>query len=82
MQRTSKSPRTVTLEAFAVGQRTLPEYTHRFSPKKFTQPRLVACLVLKDFLRLDYRGLSASLADQLCAEYAWTIEAMKQRGLA
>jgi len=38
-------------------------YAHRFSPKKFTQPQLFACLVLKTFLRRDYRGVVAVLAD-------------------
>lgn len=38
-------------------------YRHRFSPKKYTQPQLVACLVLKEFLGLDYRGVVAVLAD-------------------
>jgi hypothetical protein len=41
----------------------LPAHRHRFSPKKFTQPQLLACLVLKEFLRLDYRGLAEHLAD-------------------
>ena len=38
-------------------------YSHLFSPKKFTQPQLFACLVLKEFMRLDYRKLSALLQD-------------------
>lgn len=38
-------------------------YSHRFSPQKFTQPQLFACLVLKEFLQLDYRKLAALLAD-------------------
>ena len=42
----------------------LPAHRHKFSPKKFTQPQLMACLVLKEFARLDYRGLTAHLADQ------------------
>ena len=37
--------------------------THKFSPKKFTQHQLFACLVLKTFLKTDYRGLAAHLAD-------------------
>ena len=41
----------------------LPLYAHRCSPKKFTQPQLFACLVLKEFLKLDYRKLAALLAD-------------------
>jgi hypothetical protein len=38
-------------------------YAHACSPKKFTQPQLFACLALKEFLRLDYRKLSAVLHD-------------------
>jgi hypothetical protein len=44
-------------------QRVLPLYTHRNSPKKFTQHQLFACLVLKNFLKTDYRGVVAHLAD-------------------
>jgi hypothetical protein len=29
----------------------LPLYAHKFSPKKFTQPQLFACLVFKEFMR-------------------------------
>ena len=39
------------------------DYSHRYSPKKFTQPQLFACLVFKEFLRLDYRKLRAVLVD-------------------
>jgi Transposase DDE domain len=63
MARTSKSPRAVTLAALATARRALPEYAHRYSPKKFTQHQLFACLALKNFLRTDYRGLAAHLAD-------------------
>jgi len=42
---------------------TLRAYSHLYSPKKFTQPQLFACLVLKEFLRLDYRKLQAFLND-------------------
>ncbi|MEX2316155.1 MAG: transposase [Pirellulales bacterium] len=63
MGRTSKSPKRILQVAFAIGQQRLPAYSHRFSPKKFTLPQLFACLVLKEFLRLDYRKLSALLED-------------------
>ena len=49
--------------AHGIGKQRLPNYWHRFSPKKFTVPQLFACLVLKEFLRLDYRKLSALLSD-------------------
>ena len=63
MARTSKSPRAVLLAALATAERALPLYSHRYSPKKFTQHQLFACLVLKSFLKTDYRGLAAHLAD-------------------
>jgi hypothetical protein len=63
MSTLTKSPLRVTREALAVAQRRLPCYCHKFSPKKFTQPQLFACLVLKAFLKADYRGLAAHLAD-------------------
>jgi hypothetical protein len=59
----SKSPRSVLQSAYHAACQALPAHRHRFSPKKFSQPQLVACLVLKEFLRLDYRGFVAHLAD-------------------
>jgi hypothetical protein len=59
----SQSPKAVLRAALAVSQRALPAYAHRFSPKTYTQPQLFACLVLKAFLRTDYRGLTAWLTD-------------------
>lgn len=70
--KTSKSPKAVLLTAYRVGQRHLPTYAHRCSPKKFTQPQLFACLVLKEFYRLDYRKLAAFLKDT--PDLAKTIE--------
>jgi hypothetical protein len=60
---TSKSPKSVAGAALVAAQRVLPLYTHRNSPKKFTQHQLFACLVLKNFLKTDYRGVVAHLAD-------------------
>ena len=51
------------LAALATAERALPLYSHRNSPKKFTQHQLFACLVLKSFLKTDYRGVVAHLAD-------------------
>lgn len=63
MAKTSKSPKRILQVAHALGKQRLRTYSHRFSPKKFTLPQLFACLVLKEFLRLDYRKLSALLED-------------------
>jgi hypothetical protein len=57
MSVTSKSPLGVAREALAIGSATLRDYSHRFSPKTYTQPQLFACLVLKTFLKTDYRGV-------------------------
>ena len=63
MSTLSKSPLRVARQALAVGHKALPQYAHQFSPKKFTQPQLFACLVLKTFFKTDYRGLVAHLDD-------------------
>ena len=63
MATTSKSPKRILRVAHAVGKQRLRTYWHKYSPKKFTLPQLFACLVLKEFLRLDYRKLSALLED-------------------
>lgn len=63
MTRTSKSPKTVALVAYATAKQSLPLYSRPKSPKKFTQPQLVACLVLKEFFKTDYRGIVEILAD-------------------
>jgi len=60
---TSKSPSRVLRAAYHVARRTLPDYSHRCSPKKYTQPQLFACLVLKEFFKLDYRGVAAMLSE-------------------
>ena len=63
MTRTSKSPKAVAAVAYNAAKRTLPLFSHLKSPKKFTQPQLVACLVLKEFFRTDYRGIMEILED-------------------
>ena len=51
------------MAALATAEQALPLYSHPLSPKKFTQHQLFACLVLKSFLKTDYRGVVAHLAD-------------------
>ena len=63
MSLTSKSPQDVAREALAAGTAALALYSHKFSPKKFTQPQLLACLVLKKFFKTDYRGIAVMLAE-------------------
>lgn len=49
--------------ALAAGKEAFSDYAHKFSPRKFTQPQLFACLVLKEFERKDYRGVAQLLID-------------------
>ena len=59
----TKSPVAFARTALEIGNRSLPRYSHRNSRHKFTQPQLFAVLALKDFLRQDYRGVVAQIAE-------------------
>jgi hypothetical protein len=59
----SKSPRKVARVALAAAKECFSDYSHLYSPHKFTQPQLFACLVLKEFEKKDYRGIAAFLKD-------------------
>jgi Transposase DDE domain len=63
MSTLTKSPRQLVRCALAAGQRALRCYAHKYSPKKYTQPQLFACLALKTFFRTDYRGITVLLED-------------------
>lgn len=41
--------------ALRLARRCMRDYTHQKSPKKYTQPQLMACLIFKAFLGLTYR---------------------------
>ena len=62
----TKSPRAVAQEALRLARESLPAYTSARSRKDFTSHQLFAVLALKTFLKTDYRGVVAFLAD--CAE--------------
>jgi hypothetical protein len=49
--------------ALATGQAALPAYSSRFSRHDYTQPQLFALLALKQFLKTDYRGVVALVAE-------------------
>ena len=59
----TKSPRAVAREALRLAQDALPAYSAPRSRKDFTQHQLFAVLALKTFLKTDYRGVTAFLAD-------------------
>jgi len=49
--------------AYDAAKKELPDYSHRFSPKKFTQAQLLTLLVLKEAKRTDYRGIVQELRE-------------------
>ena len=63
MSKTTKSSIKVAKVALRVAARTLPKYAHQFSPKKFTQPQLFACLVLKTLWKCDFRTAQLRLQE-------------------
>ena len=63
MRGMTKSALSVAREALALGQCALTPYASRFSRRDYTQPRLFALLVLRQFLRTDYRGIAALAAE-------------------
>ncbi len=63
MRKMSKSAVQVAREALAAGRAALPEFSSRTSRKDYTQPQLFALLVLRQFLRTDYRGVAITVAE-------------------
>ena len=57
MSRTTKNPIALARAALEAGKDALADYSCPKSPHKFTQPQLFAMLVLKQFFKLDYRGV-------------------------
>jgi hypothetical protein len=54
--------------ALRVAEGVFPVYAHKFSPQRFTLPQLAACVLLKEYGRLDWRGIQAwlKLSPPLC----------------
>ncbi len=63
MSRTTKSATEFAKHALEAGRAALPDYSSPFSPRKFTQPQLFACLALRQFWKTDYRGTEVRLAE-------------------
>ena len=63
-QRTlTKAPVALAREALHAGQEALPTYSSKYSRHDFTQPQLFAILVLRQFFKTDYRGMTQLLSD-------------------
>ena len=59
----TKSPLALAKVAMKTAKDSLPAYSHPFSPRRFTQHQLFAILVLRQFLKTDYRGIIQMLKD-------------------
>ena len=59
----TRSPLALVRAASATAAKVLPPYSSKFSRKDFTQHQLFALLVLREFLKTDYRGLEQLLRD-------------------
>ena len=63
MRTISKSPLAVAQEALNAAKRALPAYSCDVSRKDYTQHQLLAILVLREFLHMDYRGIVVMLRE-------------------
>src|SRR5262245_2467737 len=59
----TKSPLTVARTALDTAREALPAYSSKFSRHDFTQHQHFALLALREFLKLDYRGLEQILRE-------------------
>ena len=59
----TKSPLALAKATLAVANEALGPYSHRFSRHDFTQAQIFTILVLRQFFRVDYRGIVAILQD-------------------
>jgi len=63
MRNMTKSPVALARKALQIGREALEPYSSHFSRKDFTQPQLLAILVLRQFFKTDYRGVIQMLQD-------------------
>ena len=63
MRSMTKSPLALAKTALKTAQTSFPLYSCPKSPHRFNQHQLFACLVLKEFLKTDFRGLAQLLAE-------------------
>jgi hypothetical protein len=59
----TKSPVALARSALTVAVAALPRYSSKYSRHDFTQHQLFAILVLREFLKTDYRGIEHLLRD-------------------
>lgn len=61
--KTTKSTLTVARMALEAAREAVADYAHPKSPRKFTQPQLLACLIVKELRGLDYRSIHVMLCE-------------------
>jgi len=62
-RKSTDSALAVAREALSAGEASLPRYSHRNSPKTYTQPQLFAVLMVRHFLGLDLRRTERLVAE-------------------
>ena len=50
--------------AYRVSRDKLADYSNKYSPRRFTQSQVMACLLLREYLTLDLRILEQLIASQ------------------
>ena len=63
MRTMTKSPMALAKQAIRTAKASLPDYSSVYSRHDFTQHQLFAILVLRQFLKTDYRGIIQMLVD-------------------
>src|SRR5262245_12933026 len=58
-----KTTRKMTKSPLALAREALPAYSSKYSRQDYTQHQLFALLVLREFLKVDYRGLEQQLKE-------------------
>ena len=59
----TKSPLALARMALSVARESIPAYSSKFSLRRYTQHQLFALLALREFLKVDYRGLEQILKE-------------------
>ena len=67
----TKSPLKLARMALSVARESIPAYSSKFSRRDFTQHQHFALMALREFLKVDYRGL-----EQILGEWAELREAL------
>jgi len=63
MRAMTKSPVALVKQTMRIAKAALPQYSSVYSRHDFTQHQLFTILVLRQFLKTDYRGIIQMLAD-------------------